>query len=191
MLETLIFQCSIAIAHKFDNFTNISKRLWDLVYVWSVLLSLKFQANTYSFERAVTLFVGYYFSSGHRVYYVTTCMKLCANILGRNIHVRFKFSCVGSSHGLCARACAQLRGNINIIVDDLFSQVLAFRSSAAECIKSAQANNNNAMNFSTLLFSCRPYLISSFHDSVASPGHDVRGARCEFFSPHLPGILLS
>src|SRR6218665_3878076 len=36
-------------------------------YVWSVLLSLKFQANTYSFERVVTLFVGYYFSSGHRV----------------------------------------------------------------------------------------------------------------------------
>src|SRR6218665_495580 len=60
MLETLIFQWSIAIAHKYDNFTNISK--------WSVLLSLKFQANTYSFERVVTLFVGYYFSSGHRVY---------------------------------------------------------------------------------------------------------------------------
>ena len=110
-------------------------------------------------------------------------MKLCANILGRNIHVRFKFSCVRSSHGLCARAqCAQLRGNI---VDDLFSQVLAFRSCAAECIPSAQANNNNAMNFSTVLFSCRPYLISSFHDSVASPGNDVRlrVARCEFFSP--------
>ena len=32
-----------------------------------MLLSLKFQANTYSFERVVTLFVGYYFSSGHRV----------------------------------------------------------------------------------------------------------------------------
>jgi len=32
-----------------------------------VLLSVKFQANTYSFERVVTLFVGYYFSSGHRV----------------------------------------------------------------------------------------------------------------------------
>jgi len=31
MLETLIFQCSIAIAHKFENFTNISKRLWDRV----------------------------------------------------------------------------------------------------------------------------------------------------------------
>jgi len=31
MLETLIFQYYIAIAHKFDNFTNISKRLWDLV----------------------------------------------------------------------------------------------------------------------------------------------------------------
>jgi len=29
---------------------------------------LKFQANTYSFERVVTLFVGYYFSSGHRVF---------------------------------------------------------------------------------------------------------------------------
>ena len=32
-----------------------------------MLLSLKFQANTYSFERVVTHFVGYYFSSGHRV----------------------------------------------------------------------------------------------------------------------------
>ena len=32
-----------------------------------MLLRLKFQANTYSFERVVTLFVGYYFSSGHRV----------------------------------------------------------------------------------------------------------------------------
>ena len=49
---------------------------------------------------------------------------------------------------VCARARAQLTGNI---VDDLFS--LAFRSCAAECIQSAQANNNNAMNFSTLLFS--------------------------------------
>jgi len=65
MSETLIFQCSIAIAHKFENFTNISKRLWDLVQIWSLLLSLKFQANTYSFERVVTLFAGYYFSSGH------------------------------------------------------------------------------------------------------------------------------
>src|SRR6218665_1156727 len=36
--------------------------------------------------------------------YGTTCMKLCANILERNIHVLFKISCVCSSHGLCARA---------------------------------------------------------------------------------------
>src|SRR6218665_2625408 len=56
MLETLIFQCSIAIAHKFDNFTNISKRLFELVYIWSLLLSLKFQANNYSFERIAILF---------------------------------------------------------------------------------------------------------------------------------------
>src|SRR6218665_4186167 len=72
MLETLIFQGSIAIAHKFDNFTNISKRLCDLVKVWSVLLSLKFQANTYSFKRVVTLFVGYYFSSRHSVLFSTS-----------------------------------------------------------------------------------------------------------------------
>jgi len=64
--------------------------------------------------------------------------------------VRFKFSCVRSSRGLCARARVQVRGNI---VDDLFSQVLAFRSFAAECIQSAQANNKNALNFSPLLFS--------------------------------------
>ena len=86
-----------------------------------------------------------------------------------------------------ARALAHLRVNI---VNDLFSQVLAFCSYAAECIPSAQVNNNNAMNFSTLFFSSRPYLISSFHDSVASPGNDVRGARCEFFSPPLPGFFL-
>src|SRR6218665_1637186 len=47
---------------------NISKRLLALVYIWSLLLSLKFQANTYSFERVVTFFVGYYFSSGHSVH---------------------------------------------------------------------------------------------------------------------------
>src|SRR6218665_279589 len=38
------------------------------------------------------LFATFYQDSS--VYYVTTCMKLCANILGRNIHIRFKFSCV-------------------------------------------------------------------------------------------------
>jgi len=32
------------------------------------LFNLKFQANTYSFERVVTLCVGYYFSSEHSVY---------------------------------------------------------------------------------------------------------------------------
>src|SRR6218665_2223565 len=96
MLETLIFQCSIAIAHKFDNFTNISKRLWDLVYVWSVLLSLKFQANTYSFERVVTLFVGYYFSSGHRVVISLLTNAISSSrgltdvmLLSSYIHVRY------------------------------------------------------------------------------------------------------
>jgi len=34
-------------------------------------------------------------------------------------------------------------------------------------------------------------LISSFHDSVVSPGNYVRGAQYEFFSPALPGILFS
>ena len=34
-------------------------------------------------------------------------------------------------------------------------------------------------------------LISSFHDSVASPGNELRGAQYEFSSPPLPGILFS
>jgi len=34
-------------------------------------------------------------------------------------------------------------------------------------------------------------LISSSHDSVASPGNDVRGAQYEFYSAPLPGILFS
>src|SRR6218665_319640 len=38
MLKTLIFQCFIAIAHKFDNFTNNSKRLWDLVSICGALI---------------------------------------------------------------------------------------------------------------------------------------------------------
>ena len=58
--------------------------------------------------------------------------------------MRFKFSSVRSSQGLCVRARAQLRGNI---VDDLFSQVLAFRYCAADCIEPPQANQNIAMNF--------------------------------------------
>ena len=49
------------------------------------------------------LFATFYQDSS--VYYVTTCMKLCANILGRNIYVRFKFFCVRSSHCfVCAHA---------------------------------------------------------------------------------------
>src|SRR6218665_92990 len=34
-------------------------------------------------------------------------------------------------------------------------------------------------------------LISSFHDSVASPGNGVKAAQYEFVSPPLPGILFS
>src|SRR6218665_666924 len=34
-------------------------------------------------------------------------------------------------------------------------------------------------------------LISSFHDSVAPPGNDGRGAQYEFSSPPLPEILFS
>jgi len=37
----------------------------------------------------------------------------CINIFERNIYVRSKFSCVRSSHGLCVRTRAQLRGNIH------------------------------------------------------------------------------
>ena len=40
-------------------------------------------------------------------------MKYVQNICSRNIYVLFKFSCVRSSHGLCARA--QLRGNIGSV----------------------------------------------------------------------------
>src|SRR6218665_3943018 len=65
------------------------------------------------------------------------------------------FLCVLVSRLVCARA--QLRGNI---VDDLFSQVLAFGSCAAECIKSARANNKNVMNYSTLLFSSNLFPVS-------------------------------
>jgi len=50
------------------------------------------------------------------------------------------------------------------VSDDLLSQVLAFRSCAAECIKSAQANNNNVKDL--LNFIIQLDLTSSFLDFV-------------------------
>ena len=41
------------------------------------------------------------------------------------------------------------------VSDDLFNQVLAVRYCAAECIKMAQANNNNVKNTSQLYYSTR------------------------------------
>ena len=96
-------------------------------------------------------------------------MKLCANVLGRNIYVRFKFSCMRSSHGLCARARAQLKGNI---VNDLFSQVLV----PFLCRRIYPIGTSEQQQCYELLNFIIPLdLISSFHDLVASPGNDVRG----------------
>src|SRR6218665_3614403 len=116
MLETLIFQCSIAIAHKFDNFTNISKRLWDLVYVWSVLLSLKFQTNSYSFERVVTLFVGYYFSSGHRVYTIDIIIILYLWYILKNLKC-------SRTHGFKTQSRAYLTSIMDLNASNAFVEV--------------------------------------------------------------------
>jgi len=111
-------------------------------------------------------------------------MKLCANILGRNIYVRFKFSCVRPSHGLCVRAHAHsLEGTLSSVKFSL--SVLVPQTT---CAQSAQANNNS---YELLNFIIQLDLISSFHDSVASPGNDVRGAQYKFSSPPLSGILFS
>ena len=72
--------------------------------------------------------------------------------------------------------------------EDLFIQVLAFRSCAAESIRMAQANNKNVKEL--LNFTIQLDLISSFNDSVVSPGNEVR-AQYEFPSPPLPGVLFS
>ena len=53
------------------------------------------------------------------------------------------------------------------ISDDLFSQVLALRSCASECIKTAQANNKNVKELLNVIIELD--FISRFHDSVASP----------------------
>ena len=75
---------------------------------------------------------------------------------------QLKLEPVLSAFLVCARLTACVRASTRTayigpirgkIVDDLFSQALALRSCATECIQSAQANNNNAMRFSTLLFS--------------------------------------
>ena len=52
---------------------------------------------------------GQHFTRTH-LYLERRVWNLCKNMFGRNIYVRSKFSCVRSSHGLCARA--QLRVNI-------------------------------------------------------------------------------
>jgi len=52
------------------------------------------------------------------------------------------------------------------VSDDLLSQVLAFRSYAAECIKLAQVNNNNVKDL--LNFLIQLDLTSSFPDSFTA-----------------------
>jgi len=54
------------------------------------LLSLKFKANTYSFERVVTLFVGYYFSFGHSVDGSIKCLELYPDIIVQFTEHSFK-----------------------------------------------------------------------------------------------------
>ena len=49
-------------------------------------------------------------------------LNICANIIGRNIYVRFKFSCVRSSHGLCVCARAHsLEGTLSMTSSVKFS----------------------------------------------------------------------
>jgi len=79
---------------------------------------------------------------------------------------------------------------VDYVSDDLFSQVLAFRSCAAESIRMAQANNKNVKEL--LNFTIQLDLISSFNDSVVSPGNEVmRGGTIWISSPPLPGIVFS
>ena len=86
-------------------------------------------------------------------------MRLCANILGRNIYVRFKFSSMRSSHDLCAHAHS-LGGTLLMTSSVKFSLSVLVPQNVSNGHK---ANNNSAMNFSTLLFSSI--------DSIASPGN--------------------
>src|SRR6218665_2250315 len=74
---------------------------------------------------------------------------MCKHLWKEHLCALQVFWCALVSWIVCARARAQFRN----IVDDRFSQVLAFRSCSAECIQLAQVNINNAMNFLTLLFS--------------------------------------
>src|SRR6218665_3902612 len=146
-------------------------------------------------------------------------MRLCANILGRNIYVRFKFSSVRSSHNLCAHAHS-LEGTLLMTSSVKFLlSVLVLQNIS----NGHTANNNNAMNFSTLLFSSidsiaspgnsfihsfilniyKAHLQENYSEALPIParlkravlkranGNDVRGAQYEFSSPPLPWILFS
>src|SRR6218665_2309413 len=111
-------------------------------------------------------------------------MKLCANILGRNIiraYVRSKFSCVRSSHGFCVRAHS-LEGTFSMTSSVKFSRAYMY-----VCRRMYQIGTSEEQECYTLLnFIIQLDLISSFHDSVASPGNDVRGAQYEVSSPPVP-----
>jgi len=93
-------------------------------------------------------------------------MKLCANILGRNIYVRLKFSSVRSSHGLCASANAHsLEGTLSTT-----SSVKVWLS-----VLVPQNVSNRYKRTTTMLWTSQLYYSArfDFHDSVASPGNDV------------------
>src|SRR6218665_1784231 len=92
------------------------------------------------------------------------------------------FLCALVSRPVRARPRAQLTVHI---VDDLFSQVLGSRFPFLCRRMYPIGTSEQQQCYELLNFIIQLDWISSFHESVASPENDVRGARYDFSSPPL------
>ena len=103
-----------------------------------------------------------------------------------------------SDEELCNRVATFVNKYSDDVSDDdgLFSQVLSVLRFSFRfpflCRRMYPISTSEQQQCYELLnFIIQLDLISSLHDSAASPGNDARGAHYGFYSPPLPGILFS
>src|SRR6218665_3512496 len=117
-------------------------------------------------------------------------LHVCANILGSNIHARFKFSCVRLSHGLCARAHAHSLEGTLILLSMTSSVKFSLSVLVPQNVSNGMGTSEQQQCYELLNFIIQLDLISNFHDSVALPGNDVRGHNMNFPLLLCPGFCL-
>src|SRR6218665_1954352 len=96
-----------------------------------------------------------------------------------------------SSFLVCARLTACVRALNAHSLEGTLSMTSSVKFSLSVLVP--QNVSNGHKRTTTMLLTSQLYYSArfDFHDSVASPGNDVRGSQYEFSSPPLPGILFS